>query len=356
MGGLACVFMAASFSVRAELVPLGLGCDGMTEPLAATAAPRLSWRLESAERGQIQTAWQILVASSAELLAKDKGDLWDSGKTVSGRTLSVTYAGSSLSSGGRYHWKVRCWDGGDLASAWSKPSVMEIAPLAPGDWHGARWIDDGRANPTRDEDFYQPDPAPLLRHEFTLTKPVLRARLHVAGLGFCLPSLNGSRLADQVLDPPWTPFDKRILFRSHDVTAQLSEGVNCLGLSLGNGWYNPLPLRMWGQRNIRDALAIGRPRVIACLVVEHPDGTRTTVSTGPGWTTSGGPTLRNSIFLGEVRDARLAQTGWDRAGFNASKWQPAKVNEAPLDVLRPLLEMPPVRATEPLPAVAVTTP
>jgi alpha-L-rhamnosidase len=356
MGGLACLFLATTISARAELVPLGLGCDGMTDPLAATAAPRLSWRLDSSARGQAQSSWQILVASSAELLAKDQGDLWDSGKTVSGRTLSAAYAGSVLSPGKRYHWKVRCWDGRDVASSWSKPAVMEIAPLAPGGWHGARWIDDGRPLPTRDEDFYQPDPAPLLRHEFSLSKPVLRARLHVAGLGFCLPSLNGARLDDQVLDPPWTPFDKRILFRSHDVTAQLTEGVNCLGLSLGNGWFNPLPLRMWGQRNIRDSLSIGRPRVIACLVVEHPDGTRTTVSTGPGWTTSGGPTLRNSIFLGEVRDARLAQTGWDRAGFNASQWQPAKVNEAPLDVLRPLLEMPPVRATGTIPAVAVTTP
>jgi alpha-L-rhamnosidase len=179
--------------------------------------------------------------------------------------------------------------------------------------------------------------------------------LHVAGLGLCLPSLNGRRLADQVLDPPWTAFDKRILFRSHDVTAQLAEGSNCLGLALGNGWYNPLPLRMWGHRNIREALVNGRPRVIACLVVEHPDGTRTIVTTGPGWTTAGGPALRNSIYLGEERDARRALPGWDQAGFDDSQWRPARVTEDLLDSLRPLL-MPPVRGEAPIPAVAVTTP
>jgi alpha-L-rhamnosidase len=194
-----------------------------------------------------------------------------------------------------------------------------------------------------------------MRREFTLAKPVVRARLHVAGLGYCLTSLNGRRLADQALDPPWTNFDKRILFRSHDVTAQLAEGANCLGLTLGNGWYNPLPLRMWGQRNLRASLPTGRPRVIACLIAEHPDGTRTVLTTGPEWTTAPGPTQRNSIYLGEERDARLARPGWDRAGFDASQWQPVRVTD---DSLAPLqaLAMLPIRGETPIPAVAVTTP
>jgi alpha-L-rhamnosidase len=356
LGLLGATLAAATLAANAALVPLDLRCEGLSAPLAAPAVPRLSWRVESADRSQAQSAWQVLVASSAEILAQDRGDLWDSGKTAAGRMPTVVYAGASLVPGGRYHWKVRCWDSRGEASAWSAPTVMETAPLAPADWHGAQWLDDGRSLPTRDEDFYQPDPAPLLRREFTLTKPVVRARLHLAGLGYCLPSLNGERLADAVLDPPWTAFDKRILFRTHDVTARLTAGANCLGLTLGNGWYNPLPLRMWGQRNLRNALAIGRPRVIACLVAEHPDGSRTTLSTGPGWTTSGGPTVRNSIFLGEERDARLTLPGWDRAGFDATQWRPARVTDAPLEPLQPLLAMPPVRALGTLPAVAVTTP
>jgi alpha-L-rhamnosidase len=233
---------------------------------------------------------------------------------------------------------------------------MEIAPSTPADWKGARWIDDGKPLPTRDEDFYQPDPAPLLRHEFTLSKPVVRARLHLAGLGFCLPSLNGKRLSDPVLDPPWTAFDKRVLFRTHDVTGELAAGENCLGITLGNGWYNPLPLRMWGQRNIRESLAIGRPRVIGLLVIEHPDGTRTTVTTGPGWSTASGPTVRNSVFRGEERDARLEIPGWDKPGFDASAWKPARVADESLEPLKPLLQMPPVRAFASMPTVAVTSP
>lgn len=356
MGALLLALAAATLAPAAALSPLDLRCEGLNEPLAASSAPRLSWRVAAKDRGQAQSAWQILISSRSGLLAKDRGDLWDSGKTAAGREPSVHYSGAPLAPGGNYHWKVRCWDAGGGSSAWSQPAVMEIAPQSPADWQGARWIDDGKPLPARDEDFYQPDPAPLLRREFEISKPVVRARLHLAGLGFCLPSLNGKRLNDPVLDPPWTAFDKRILFRSHDVTAELSEGKNCLGLILGNGWYHPLPLRMWGQRNIRDTLATGRPRVIGLLVVEHPDGTRTTLTTGPGWTTHSGPTVRNSVFLGEERDARLALPGWDRAGFDTSPWQPARVADAPLEPLKPLLAMPPVRATGTMPAMAVTTP
>ncbi len=351
------VMIAALHGIgQAELVPLDLRSDGLGGQPVASAQPRLSWRVESEKRDQSQSAWQILVAGSAEVLAKDQGDLWDSGKQAATRSPSAGYSGKRLEPGKVYHWKVRCWDAAGQPSAWSAAAVLEIAPMTPADWSGARWIDDGRDNPAKDEDFYQPDPAPLLRQEFTLAKPVVRARLHVAGLGYVRTSLNGQRLADEALDPPWTAFDKRILFRTHDVTGALTEGANCLGLSLGNGWFNPLPLRMWGGRNIREALPTGRPRAIACLVVDHPDGTVTTVTTGPGWKVAQGPTVRNSVFLGEERDARLVIAGWDKPGFDASAWKAVRVTEAPLEPLKPLLDMPPVRATETIRPVAVTTP
>ena len=348
--------MFAGTSVGAGVVPVDLRSDWLTDPIAVSSVPRLSWRISASERGESQSAWRILVASRLEILAEEKGDLWDSGKVAATRDPAVRYAGSPLVAGGQYYWKVRCWNARGEESQWSRVAVMEIAPQVPGDWHGASWIDDGKPLPSSEEDFYQVDPAPLMRHEFTLSKPIVRARLHVAGLGYGLASVNGRRLADQALDPPWTAFERRILFRTHDVTAALSSGVNCLGLALGNGWYNPLPLRMWGRRDIRDTVATGRPRVIACLVVEHRDGTRTVVTTGPQWRTTEGPTLRNSIFLGEERDARKDVPGWDSAGFDASGWRPVRVTGAPLDPLKPLVDMPPVRDGETIPAVAVSTP
>lgn len=349
------VLLAIAAHQALALGVAGLRCDGQTAPLDSTAAPSFTWRVTSDERNQGQTAWQVLVASSAEQLAAGRGDLWDSGKTAASRSPDVRYAGKPLAAGTRCHWKVRSWDAADKPSAWSEPSRFEVAPTSPAEWRGARWIDDGRPQPERDEAFYEDDPAPLLRCEFQLPKPVTRARLHVAGLGYAYPSLNGTRIADHALDPPWTHFEKRILFRTHDVTGQLVQGANCLGLTLGNGWFNPLPLRMWGSRNLRAALPTGRPRAVALLVVDHPDGSQSTIATGDGWTTTTGPTLRNSIYLGEVRDARKALPGWDTPGFQSTAWKPARVVAAPLDPLQPLA-MPPVRARAPVAARVVTTP
>ncbi|MGD9417426.1 MAG: family 78 glycoside hydrolase catalytic domain [Verrucomicrobiota bacterium JB025] len=346
---------AFALPAAAGLTPVDLQCEGKANPLAATATPELSWRVESDERSQFQTHYQILVASTPELLARDKGDLWDSGKTEPGRSPFVAYAGAPLKAGQSCHWKIRSWDKHGEASPWSEPAVWEVAPTTPADWQGAQWIDDGKSNPTKDEDFYKPDPAPLMRREFSLAKPVAKARLHVAGLGLCMPSVNGERVADHVFDPPWTNFDKRILFRTHDVTKQLTDGSNCLGITLGNGWYNPLPLRMWSHRNIRASIPTGRPRAIALLEVEFTDGSKQSITTGPDWTTTTGPTLRNSIYLGEERDARLAIPGWNTPGFDAKDWKPVHVTTDPLEPLMPLA-MPPARTLEPIPAVAVTTP
>ena len=352
-----CALIFLPLLLSAKVTPADLRCEGIVNPLATPATPELTWRLDAEEsvRGQLQGAWQILVASSREVLDQNKGDLWDSGKQAAKRSPKVLYAGKPLMAGQQCYWKVRSWNQDDAPSEWSEPAFWEVALLNPADWGGAQWVDDGKENPTKDEDFYNEDPAPLLREEFSLSKPVARARLHMAGLGLGYPSLNGERLVDHVFDPQWTNFEKRILYRTLDVTSQLKEGANCLGIELGNGWYNPLPLRMWGRRNLREALPVGRPRAIAHLMVEYTDGTRTTITTGPGWTTTEGPTLKNSIYLGEVRDARLSLPGWNMPEYDESGWRAVRVRDFPLEPLQPLIA-PPVRLSAAIEAKEITMP
>ena len=98
---------------------------------------------------------------------------------------------------------------------------------------------------------FENDPAPLFRKGFLVEKPVRKARLYVTGLGYCYARLNGAAVGDRVLDPGWTNYRKRVLYSSYDVTPQIVSGRNCLGLMLGNGWYNPLPMKMWGFLNLR---------------------------------------------------------------------------------------------------------
>jgi len=102
--------------------------------------PRLSWVLQSETRGQKQTAYRVLVASTLERLAAGQGDLWDSGKTVSGETVGIVYAGRALKSRDRCWWKVRVWNREGEPSPWSETSTWSMGLLQPSDWGDARWV------------------------------------------------------------------------------------------------------------------------------------------------------------------------------------------------------------------------
>ena len=93
--------------------PTNLRCEYLANPLGIDVEkPRLSWvidDLKSASRGESQTAYQILVASSEALLKKDQGDLWDSGKVVSEQSIHLEYVGKPPVSCQPCFWKVRVW-------------------------------------------------------------------------------------------------------------------------------------------------------------------------------------------------------------------------------------------------------
>src|SRR5512146_436029 len=64
--------------------PARLRCEYLTDPLGIDiGAPRFSWVLEHSQRGEIQTAYQVLVASRRELLSRGHGDVWDSSRVAS---------------------------------------------------------------------------------------------------------------------------------------------------------------------------------------------------------------------------------------------------------------------------------
>lgn len=122
-----------------NLTPSYLRCEALTDPLAVDhAQPSLSWRVTSEQRGQKQTAYQILAAASLSALAKDQGPLWDSGKVHSDETIHTPYGGHPLAAGQRCWWKVRVWDRDDRVSAWSEAAFFGQG-LQPSDWQ-AEWI------------------------------------------------------------------------------------------------------------------------------------------------------------------------------------------------------------------------
>ena len=325
---------ASGLRTEYRVDPLGIGTD----------APHLSWIVQSDIRNTTQSAYRIRVAESKKQLAGAQGILWDSGRVESNGTLNIPYVGIPLGSSQRCFWKVRIWDAVGNDSGWSRPAAFETALLQPGDWQGS-WIFDGRSAPGNEADLYKEDPAPLFRTDFSLEAEPLRARLYISGLGYYEARLNGRRVGDQVLDPGWTDYADRILYSAYDVTDILRKGKNCLGALLGNGWYNPLPLRMWGRLNLREHLPIGRPCLIAQLEIRFADGSSRTIISDQSWKVSRGPLLRNNIYLGEEYDARREIPGWDMPGFDDSGWQAASPATDPGGRLE-AQSQPPVRATE----------
>jgi len=191
----ACLVSLPALAAAAGMSVSQLRCEYRPDPFGIdTPQPRLSWAVESEQRSVKQAAYQILVASTGALVAKDQADLWDSGKVTSDLSSQVIYTGKPLQSRQFCFWKVKVWtDAGE--SATSKPTVWTMGLLNPGDWQ-AKWIGSPTATAV--------EPVPLLRKTFSIDKPILSAIAYVSGLGYYELSINGKKVGTHELDPKFT--------------------------------------------------------------------------------------------------------------------------------------------------------
>jgi len=315
---------------HAALSPSNLRCDYVINPLGVDSPnPRLFWTVASKQRGQHQSAYQILTASSPELLARDVGDLWDSGKVASDETIQIPYTGQPLKSSQRVFWKIRVWDADGKVSAWSKPATWTTGVLSPDDWQ-ARWI---TAPNTNFETL-------LLRHDFTVKPRLTRALVNVCGLGQYELTFNGTKAGDDILSPGWTKYDRTCLYDTRDITPLLHRGKNAAGLFLGNGMYHV----HGGPRFTKFKGSFGPLTAIAQIRLEYADGSVETIGTDDQWRSTPGPITFSHIYGGEDFDARLVQPGWDKPGFDDSKWETVLVVHGPGGSLKGLsCAAPPIR-------------
>ena len=132
--------LAGLQSLAGSIAPVNLECEYRENPLGIDALPpRLNWQVQSGERDQGQTAYEILVASSAEILQQDQGNLWASRRIAGDETANIAYSGKPLTSGAQCFWKVRAWEKNGRPSEWSTPAHWSMGLLAPQDWQG-KWI------------------------------------------------------------------------------------------------------------------------------------------------------------------------------------------------------------------------
>ena len=237
------LFIQFSAFAQSALQVDKLTCENIVNPLGIDVRkPELAWTLVLNERNQFQSAYEIIVSSDRSLADKLQGNFWSTGKVISNQQLHIEYSGTGLSPRTRYYWRVRVYNQEGKASDWSKTNWFETGMMEMANWN-AKWINDGSAQPMKDEDYYLDDPMPLFRKGFTTKKKITSARLYITGLGYYEAYLNGKRVGDHELDPGFTTYKKQVFYSTYDVTALVKNGNNIAGIMLGNGWYNPLPLR-----------------------------------------------------------------------------------------------------------------
>jgi len=293
----AILMLAGFLPGAASVVPVKLQCEYRSNPLGIDVAqPRLIWQMQSDERNQGQTAYEILVAGSKELLQNDHGDLWDSGKISSDETANIVYAGKPLTSGEQCFWKVRVWDKNGRASTWSTPARWSMGLLDQGDWRG-KWIgldqgektnDFGGANWIWFPEGNPADRAPVATRYFR----------HVFEL----------------------PVNQVISAATIEITAddQFNLFVNGQEAGKGDGWGSPRTIAVGAflkpGKNVLAAEArnVGNEPnpagLIARLKVEFAQGTPLTLITGENW-----------------KAAMNAEAGWNTLAFDDTAWVDAKL-------------------------------
>lgn len=314
-------------TAQANELPIAsnLQCEYMNNPIGIdTKQPRFTWTMLDQRKGAAQKAYQVFVSTDPAV----KGNVWTSEKVYSSSSLAV-YKGKALQPFTKYYWSVQVYNEQDKIIRISDPATFETGMMSMQNWQGA-WISDGIDVKVK--------PAAQFRKEFEARKKIRSARAYIAVAGLYELYINGQQIGRQRLDPMYTRFDRRTLYVTHDVTAQLQTGKNAIGVMLGNGWYNHQSTAVWF---FDKAPWRGRPTFCLDLRITYEDGTIETISSKKDWKTALGPVIFNSIYTGEHYDARLEQSGWNKPDFDAAKWKDVTLRAAPsknivAQVMRPI--------------------
>lgn len=352
-----------SDKMNPNILPAELRCEYLAEPRGIDEVkPRLSWLLEVKDktRGQKQTAYEILVSTSEKKLGADEADLWNSRKVESAQSNQVEYGGKALTPRLRCYWKVRVWDKDGNVSPWSATACWTMGLLEKSDWV-AKWIGGKPVVLTGD---HKADslarlmsPSPLLRKSFRSAEPIVRGTMYVTALGLYEVKINGQRVGDHVLAPEWTDYDDRIQYQTYDVTNLVAKGENVISATLADGWYvgavgcfNDLVVNRGKAYNSLDR------KLLLQLEIETTGGRSIRIVSDESWRVNAdGPVRAADIYLGETFDSRKEPEGWERPGFNDSRWDAAAVYPAPAAALVAQMNEP-IRKTHELKPIALTEP
>ena len=289
--------------------PVELLVNGVSNPLAIDRdATRFTWRSVDDNRGESQTAYQILVSSNPDLLAAGKGDCWDSSRVDSDKSASVEYVGKPLPPVARFWWKVRIWDQTGRPSDYSAPNYFDTG-LNQNEWT-ANYVWDGTVNSNNFAYF---------RKTFVVTNKPNLAKVYVTAHNDYILYFNGQLLGRG--PARCDPYNYG-QYNGYDITRLMKPGTNVFA-AIGH-WR-----AYWNNAGV-DA----KPAFLLEARLDYPDGSSTTTGTDESW-----KVLAHTAFIETeptnfysnpwtrtIRfDSRLEPVGWQTTGFDDSQWASATV-------------------------------
>ena len=179
-------------------------------------------------------------------------------------------------------------------------------------FENAKWITRKPWNVWRMLPYEELPPAPYLTKSFDVEKEVALAVLNIVAYGQGAYFINGKRIPDSYLPTMHSLTDKTLVYNSYDITEDIKQGKNKLGVVIGNNF----------QTNQVNPYR-GYVRMIAQLDITYKDGTAEQIVSNTSWKTADSPILFDMRRCGEKFDARLKIEGWCNPDFDDSHWDNA---------------------------------
>jgi len=302
--GLLLVAIGMPAFAAAPLAPTNLRVDDVASPVGTEAAPYFGWFVNDTDANEIQTAYQILVATNSSNLDANFGDVWDSGEVSSHSQNHIVYLGSPLATDTKYFWKIRTWDKDGNIGVYSTNATFVVGLLANTDWSVASWI---KSNTTNSDDYTYYRKSSVLP-----ANTVARATVYVTSVHKYALYVNGTLVGKG----PAYAFPQFQFYNAYDITDLVTPGATNL-FAIFNHWF--------GGGSGRPTSA---PGVLMKAVIRYADGTSTVVGTDATWKQSHatswitGQSSRGGSGTGYIEkiDARNIATNWITTNFDDSAW------------------------------------
>lgn len=303
-------------------------CNGMKNPVGLIdKLPRFSWKLSTDLNDLKQQNYRIRVQNEQKTL------VWDSGTVESTAVFDIPYNGSPLCSHTDYTWSViSVATNSDKATS---PHQYFSTAMLEGEWK-AQWIEPTLSRkPLTDctemwkvftgmvTSLEHPeevlDPPVYLRRNFTISKPVAKAKAYATAHGIYELQLNG-KVISAPLAPGYTVYKDYLAVQQYDITACLNRGTNCIGTILADGWYTG-KIGFTGIGNqYGDTTAF-----YLQLELFYNDGTHETITSDEQFRWTTGNYAYADLFVGERYIQDKISSKWNSADFDDRSWQKVAV-------------------------------